>query len=188
MSAITVIFKRTPRTVQTLVTLAIPLAAIIVLLQYAPQTLAGDVPKQFVEWLPALGLNFALRLDGLSLLFVSLILGIGVLIIGYAHYYLSTEDDEGRFYACLLLFMASMLGIVMADNILLMWAFWELTSISSFLLIGYWFHSSDARRGARMALATTGAGGLALLAGLLIIGNIAGSYQNFSGFGRCRYH
>jgi multicomponent K+:H+ antiporter subunit A len=169
--------KRTPRTVQTLVTLAIPLAAIIVLLQYAPLTLAGEVPKQFVEWLPALGLNFALRLDGLSLLFVSLILGIGVLIIGYAHYYLSTEDDEGRFYACLLLFMASMLGIVMADNILLMWAFWELTSISSFLLIGYWFHSSDARRGARMALATTGAGGLALLAGLLIIGNIAGSYE-----------
>lgn len=169
--------KRTLRTVQTLVTLAIPLAAIIVLLQYAPLTLAGEVPKQFVEWLPALGLNFALRLDGLSLLFVSLILGIGVLIIGYAHYYLSTEDDEGRFYACLLLFMASMLGIVMADNILLMWAFWELTSISSFLLIGYWFHSSDARRGARMALATTGAGGLALLAGLLIIGNIAGSYE-----------
>lgn len=169
--------KRTPRTVQTLVTLAIPLAAIIVLLHYAPLTLAGEVPKQFVEWLPALGLNFALRLDGLSLLFVSLILGIGVLIIGYAHYYLSTEDDEGRFYACLLLFMASMLGIVMADNILLMWAFWELTSISSFLLIGYWFHSSDARRGARMALATTGAGGLALLAGLLIIGNIAGSYE-----------
>lgn len=169
--------KRTPRTVQTLMTLAIPLAAIIVLLQYAPLTLAGEVPKQFVEWLPALGLNFALRLDGLSLLFVSLILGIGVLIIGYAHYYLSTEDDEGRFYACLLLFMASMLGIVMADNILLMWAFWELTSISSFLLIGYWFHSSDARRGARMALATTGAGGLALLAGLLIIGNIAGSYE-----------
>jgi len=169
--------KRTPRTVQTLVTLAIPLAAIIVLLQYAPLTLAGEAPKQFVEWLPALGLNFALRLDGLSLLFVSLILGIGVLIIGYAHYYLSTEDDEGRFYACLLLFMASMLGIVMADNILLMWAFWELTSISSFLLIGYWFHSSDARRGARMALATTGAGGLALLAGLLIIGNIAGSYE-----------
>ncbi|AVJ56500.1 monovalent cation/H+ antiporter subunit A [Idiomarina sp. OT37-5b] len=169
--------KRTPRTIQTLVTLAIPLAAIIVLLQYAPLTLAGEVPKQFVEWLPALGLNFALRLDGLSLLFVSLILGIGVLIIGYAHYYLSTEDDEGRFYACLLLFMASMLGIVMADNILLMWAFWELTSISSFLLIGYWFHSSDARRGARMALATTGAGGLALLAGLLIIGNIAGSYE-----------
>ncbi|MAK71376.1 MAG: monovalent cation/H+ antiporter subunit A [Idiomarinaceae bacterium] len=171
------LFKRTPRAVQTLITLAVPLSCIAVLLNYAPATFAGDVPKQFVEWLPALGLNFALRLDGLSLLFVSLILGIGVLIIGYAHYYLSSDDDEGRFYACLLLFMASMLGIVMADNILLMWAFWELTSISSFLLIGYWFHSSDARRGARMALATTGAGGLALLAGLLLIGNIAGSYQ-----------
>lgn len=171
------LLKRTPRSVQTLVTLLIPLACIAVLLSFIPQTLAGDVPKQFVQWLPAIDLNFAVRLDGLSLLFASLILGIGVLIIGYAHYYLAESDDEGRFYACLLLFMASMLGIVMADNILLMWAFWELTSISSFLLIGYWFHSSDARRGARMALATTGAGGLALLAGLLIIGNIVGSYQ-----------
>ncbi|MGM0480798.1 MAG: monovalent cation/H+ antiporter subunit A [Pseudomonadota bacterium] len=165
------------RTLKTLVTLAIPLACIAAAFQSIPLTLAGETPKAFVEWLPSMGLDFALRLDGLSLLFIGLILGIGVLIIGYAHYYLSTEDDDSRFYACLLLFMASMLGIVMADNIILMWAFWELTSISSFLLIGYWYHSSDARRGARMALATTGAGGLALLAGLLLIGDIAGSYQ-----------
>jgi len=171
------LLKQTPRLIKTGVTLLIPLTGIAILLSYAPQTLSGDTPKHFIEWLPSIGLDFAIRLDGLSLLFCSLILGIGVLIIGYAHYYLSYEDDDSRFYACLLLFMASMLGIVMADNILLMWAFWELTSISSFLLIGYWFHSSDARRGARMALATTGAGGLALLAGLLIIGNIAGSYQ-----------
>ncbi|RUO72837.1 monovalent cation/H+ antiporter subunit A [Idiomarina seosinensis] len=171
------VLKQAPRSVKTLVTLLITIASILTVLQYAPQTLAGEIPKQLVEWLPGLGLDFAVRLDGLSLLFVGLILGIGVLIIIYAHYYLSEADDDARFYGCLLLFMASMLGIVMADNILLMWAFWELTSISSFLLIGYWFHSSDARRGARMALATTGAGGLALLAGLLIIGNIAGSYQ-----------
>lgn len=171
------LLRNTPRAVKTLVTLAVPIACIATALQFAPQTMAGEVPKHWVEWLPGIGLDFAVRLDGLSLLFVGLILGIGVLIIGYAHYYLSQDDDDARFYACLLLFMSSMLGIVMADNILLMWAFWELTSISSFLLIGYWFHSSDARRGARMAVAVTGAGGLALLAGLLIIGNIAGSYQ-----------
>ncbi|WP_404399790.1 monovalent cation/H+ antiporter subunit A [Idiomarina seosinensis] len=171
------LIRRSSRNLKTLVTLAVPVACILAAAPLIPQTLAADVPKAFVAWLPDIGLNFALRLDGLSLLFTGLILGIGVLIIGYAHYYLSSEDDESRFYACLLLFMASMLGIVMADNILLMWAFWELTSISSFLLIGYWYHSSDARRGARMALATTGAGGLALLAGLLLIGDIAGSYQ-----------
>jgi len=171
------LFKQASRPTKTGITLLVPIFCLIVLFQYLPATLAGEVPKQMVEWLPGIGLDFAVRLDGLSLLFVGLILGIGVLIIGYAHYYLSSDDDESRFYACLLLFMSSMLGIVMADNILLMWVFWELTSISSFLLIGYWFHSSDARRGARMALATTGAGGLALLAGLLIIGHIAGGYQ-----------
>lgn len=169
--------KRASRPIKTGVTLLVPLLCLVALLQYAPATLDGNVPKQVVEWLPSVDLNFAVRLDGLSLLFVGLILGIGILIIGYAHYYLSSHDDESRFYAYLLLFMSSMLGIVMADNILLLWIFWELTSISSFLLIGYWFHDSDARRGARMALATTGAGGLALLAGLLIIGDIAGSFQ-----------
>lgn len=169
--------KRASRPIKTGITLLIPLLCLIALLQYAPATLDGNVPKQVVEWLPSVDLDFAVRLDGLSLLFVGLILGIGILIIGYAHYYLSNQDNDSRFYAYLLLFMSSMLGIVMADNILLLWIFWELTSISSFLLIGYWYHDSDARRGARMALATTGAGGLALLAGLLIIGDIAGSFQ-----------
>src|SRR5690606_6428494 len=151
--------------------------AFALLLLVGQTTLAGEVPAFFASWLPQLGLDFALRLDGLSLLFGLLIIGIGLLIILYAHYYLSEDDDAGRFYACLLLFMAAMLGIVTADNLILLWVFWELTSVSSFLLIGYWFHSREARRGARMALATTGAGGLALLAGLLLIGHIAGSYQ-----------
>ncbi|CUA88426.1 monovalent cation/H+ antiporter subunit A [Pseudidiomarina woesei] len=147
------------------------------LLALAPAVLNGETPQFFATWLPSLGLDFSLRLDGLSLLFATLILGIGLLIIIYAHYYLSENDDSGRFFACMLLFMGSMLGIVTSDNLILLWMFWELTSISSFLLIGYWFHQSNARRGARMALAITGAGGLALLAGILLIGNIAGSYQ-----------
>ncbi|NQZ05135.1 monovalent cation/H+ antiporter subunit A [Idiomarina sp.] len=174
---IPLLLRRTSRPVKTIATIAIPISCILVAWPLAEQTLSGEIPTAIQHWLPNIDFDLAFRLDGLSLLFVSLILGIGVLIILYAHYYLSSEDSDSRFYACLLLFMASMLGIVTADNVLLMWAFWELTSISSFLLIGYWYHKSDARRGARMALATTGAGGLALLAGLLIIGDIAGSYQ-----------
>ena len=166
-----------PRIVSTTLAGAATLVSFLLLLGLSAQTLDGLVPNFHVDWLPSLGLSFSLRLDGLSLLFAGLILGIGLLIILYAHYYLSSKDDSARFYSCLLLFMGSMLGIVTADNLILLWLFWELTSISSFLLIGYWFHQSHARRGARMALAITGGGGLALLAGILLIGNIAGSYQ-----------
>ncbi|MDX5298078.1 MAG: monovalent cation/H+ antiporter subunit A, partial [Gammaproteobacteria bacterium] len=104
-----------------------------------------------------------------------LILGIGLLVILYARYYLSEKDAMGRFYAFLLLFMSAMLGIVTAGNLLQLWVFWELTSISSFLLISYWWSNPDARKGARMALTITGAGGLALLGAILLIGKIVGS-------------
>lgn len=161
----------------TLATAAVAVLSLVLLLVSGSGTLAGNIPSYTHEWLPALGLAISFRLDGLALLFAGLILGIGVLVILYAHYYLSSKDSAGRFFAFLLLFMGSMLGIVTADNLILMWFFWELTSISSFLLIGYWFHQSNARRGARMALAITGAGGLALLAGILLLGQMAGSYQ-----------
>lgn len=169
--------RQRSRLVITTIAGAATFVSFALLLMLAPSVLNGETPQYFATWLPSLGLEFSLRLDGLSLLFAGLILGIGLLIIIYAHYYLSSKDDSGRFFACMLLFMGSMLGIVTSDNLILLWMFWELTSISSFLLIGYWFHQSPARRGARMALAITGAGGLALLAGILLIGNIAGSYQ-----------
>lgn len=169
--------RQRSRLVITFIAGAATFISFALLLMLAPSVLNGEIPQYFATWLPSLGLEFSLRLDGLSLLFAGLILGIGLLIIVYAHYYLSSKDDSGRFFACMLLFMGSMLGIVTSDNLILLWMFWELTSISSFLLIGYWFHQSHARRGARMALAITGAGGLALLAGILLIGNIAGSYQ-----------
>ncbi|PTB90202.1 monovalent cation/H+ antiporter subunit A, partial [Pseudidiomarina aestuarii] len=121
------------RLVLTGITFAIAAVSFILMLTLLPQTLAGEVPLSTYAWLPDLGLNLSFRLDGLSLLFVTLISGIGLLIIFYAHYYLSAKDDAGRFYACLLLFMGSMLGIVTANNMILMWLFWELTSISSFL-------------------------------------------------------
>jgi multicomponent K+:H+ antiporter subunit A len=137
----------------------------------------GHVFRYQADWIPTLGLNIAFRLDGLSLLFSTLILGIGLLVILYARYYLSDTDPVDRFYVYLLLFMASMAGVVFANNLLLLWFFWELTSISSFLLIGYWHHRSDARKGARMALIVTGAGGLALLGGFILIGQTVGSYN-----------
>lgn len=176
-AALPLLARQHSRLTSTTIAGAATAISLVLLLSLAPQTFSGDIPRFYAEWLPTLGLNFSLRLDGLTLLFAGLILGIGLLIVIYAHYYLSSKDDSSRFYACLLLFMGSMLGIVSSDNLILLWLFWELTSISSFLLIGYWFHQSNARRGARMALAITGGGGLALLAGILLIGNIAGSYQ-----------
>jgi multicomponent K+:H+ antiporter subunit A len=137
----------------------------------------GETVVQQIEWMPALGLNLAFRLDGLGMLFAILILVIGVLVILYARYYLGEQDCTGRFYAFLLLFMGSMLGIVLSENILLLLMFWEMTSLSSFLLISYWQHRSDARNGARMALTITGLGGLAMLGGFLLLGEMAGSYD-----------
>ncbi len=154
-----------------------PMVAMALLLMQLPSLLTGETLLFHQAWLPRVGLDLSLRLDGLSMMFALLILGIGLLVILYARYYLKDKDSLGRLYALLLLFMTAMLGIVMSDNLLLLVVFWEMTSLTSFLLIGYWSHNSDARKGARMALAITGAGGLALLAGALIIGNIVGSFN-----------
>ncbi|MCA8864941.1 monovalent cation/H+ antiporter subunit A [Halomonas sp. SBBP1] len=161
----------------SLATAVLPATALVMTLLNVPALLDGEQLRFSATWMPELALNLAFRLDGLSLLFNLLILGIGLLIILYAHYYLAKDEPFGRFYAFLMLFMASMVGISMSDNLILLWLFWELTSLSSFLLIGYWSHQSDARKGARMALTVTGAGGLALLAGLLLLGDMAGSFN-----------
>ena len=155
----------------------INLLAISLLLPQAVAVFDGQTLLSRFEWIPVLGLDLVFRLDGLSLLFALLILGIGFLIIIYARYYLSAQDDMGRFYAYLLLFMGSMLGIVLAENIILLLIFWELTSLSSFLLISYWQHRQESRSGARMALTITGMGGLALLGGFLLLGEMVGSYE-----------
>jgi len=156
---------------------AIAGAALAAALTQAPQVLAGEALRAFWPWVPELGLNLSLRLDGLALLFAGLILGIGLLVILYAHYYLDARDPAGKFFGLLMLFMAAMLGIVLSDNLLLLAVFWELTSLSSFLLIGYWNERAESRQGARMALAVTGAGGLAMLAGFLLLGGIAGTFE-----------
>ena len=165
------------RSLCAMMTAICPSAALILLMLLGIETFHQQIPRVSMPWFPALGLSLSLRLDGLSLLFALLILGIGLLVILYARYYLSNEDSAPRFYASLMLFMGSMLGIVMADNLLLMWCFWEMTSIASFLLIGFWTHQATARKGARMALTVTAAGGLCLLACVMLIHRVVGSFD-----------
>ncbi|MCB1409458.1 MAG: monovalent cation/H+ antiporter subunit A, partial [Rhodobacteraceae bacterium] len=118
------------------ITFSVTGLALIGLLMNAPAVLRGEVLTEGYTWLPALGLNVNFMLDGLGFLFALLILGIGLLIIAYARFYLSKSDPMGNFYTYLLLFQGAMVGIVLSDNILLLLIFWELTSLSSFLLIG----------------------------------------------------
>ena len=137
----------------------------------------GGVLRVGIEWVPSLGLDFSLRMDGFAWLFTMLVTGIGFLVVLYARYYMSPEDPVPRFFAFLLAFMGAMLGIVLSGNLIQLVFFWELTSLFSFLLIGYWHHNASARDGARMALTVTATGGLCLLVGVLLLGHIVGSYD-----------
>jgi len=158
-------------------TAAMVAVSLALVLSRAGEVLRGATLVESWPWMPAIGLNASFRLDGFGLLFALLILVIGLLVVLYARYYLSPADSKERFYGLLLLFMGAMLGVVLSENLLLLATFWELTSISSFLLIGFWRREPDARRGARLALMITGAGGLALLAGILLLGHVVGSFE-----------
>ncbi len=138
---------------------------------------AGTVPLERLAWMPQFGVDIVLRMDGLAWVFSMMVLGIGLLVLLYARYYMSRRDPVPRFYAYMLAFMGSMLGVVLSGNLIQLVVFWELTSVTSFLLIGYWQERNDARRGARMAFTVTAIGGLCLLAGVLLLGHIAGSYE-----------
>ena len=144
---------------------------------YFPQIAEAGVLREEITWLPALGLNLVIRMDGFAWMFSMLVFGIGTLVVLYARYYMSPADPVPRFFSFFLAFMGAMAGVVLSGNIIQLVFFWELTSLFSFLLIGYWHHREDARRGARMALTVTGAGGLCLLAGMLVLGHIVGSYD-----------
>ncbi|MDQ8033296.1 monovalent cation/H+ antiporter subunit A [Bordetella genomosp. 1] len=142
-----------------------------------PQIAAGEVIRTNLEWAPALGLQFSLRMDGYAWLFSLIVSMMATLVVLYARYYMSPEDPVPRFFSFFQAFMAAMLGVVLSGNLIQLVMFWEMTSLASFMLIAYWHHRLDARRGARMALTVTGAGGLCLLAGVLILGHIVGSYD-----------
>jgi len=160
-----------------LVAILVTAATLALLIIRMPEVYAGELLLETYPWIDAVGLGLSFRLDGLSLLFAQLILVIGLLVLIYAPYYLAAGENGPRFYAFLLLFMGSMLGLVLSENLLLMLFFWELTSLSSFLLIGLRRHQQQARQGARLALLVTGGGGLALLAAVLLLGSVAGSLE-----------
>lgn len=171
------LFIRAGRQACFVATFTVSALAFIGLMTHLPAVLGGQVATARLDWLPDLGLNLNLFLDPLGFMFAALILGIGLLIIIYARWYLSRDDNMGEFFSYLLLFQGAMVGIVLSDNILMLLVFWELTSLSSFLLIGFWKHLPAGRQGARMALTVTGMGGLAMIGGMLILGQIVGSYD-----------
>ncbi|KRE85892.1 cation:proton antiporter [Rhodanobacter sp. Soil772] len=156
---------------------ATALLGLLLSLWLYPAIAAGNVLRQVIPWVPGLGLDLVLRVDGFSWLFMLLICGIGTLVGLYARYYMSPDDPLARFFALLLAFMGSMLGIVMSGNVIQLVFFWEMTSLFSFLLIGYWHRGPPARDGARMALIVTSGGGLCLFAGVLLLGHVVGSYD-----------
>lgn len=169
--------KQFSRGVTALGAIGVSLSSFILLLTQAKTVLSGQAVLEQWQWLPQIGIDFSFRLDALSLIFSLLITGIGTLIYIYAYYYLNPKNSLSKLYALLMLFMAAMLGISLSNNLIILLVFWELTSISSFLLVGYWSNYNAAQRGARMALTITGMGGLAMLGGFILIGQIAGTYQ-----------
>jgi multicomponent K+:H+ antiporter subunit A len=176
-SMVAALLPTNARNLESLWAGAIALVVTVRLALLYPDIGAGTVVAERLVWLPSLGVDIVVRLDGFAWMFAMLVSGMGLLVIVYARYYLSADDPAARFYSLLLGFMGAMLGVVVSGNLVQLVVFWELTSVFSFLLIGYWTHRKDARRGARMAFTVTATGGLALLAGVLLIGHIVGSFE-----------
>ncbi|VDC23439.1 monovalent cation/H+ antiporter subunit A [Pseudogemmobacter humi] len=152
-------------------------AGLLLLAVLYPRIAEDEVVRGVVRWLPILSLNLNFRMDGFAWLFTGLVLSIGVLVVIYARYYLSKTDPVPRFYSFLMAFTGAMIGMLLSGNILMLVVFWELTSILSFLLIGYWHQSQAARDGARMALIVTAGGGVALTVAMIVLGQIVGGYD-----------
>ncbi|UUS59297.1 MULTISPECIES: monovalent cation/H+ antiporter subunit A [unclassified Acinetobacter] len=169
--------KQFSRGVTALGAIGVSLSSLVLLLSQAQDVFNGKTIIQTWPWLTQVGIDFSFRLDALGLLFSLLITGIGTLIYIYAYYYLSPKNSLSKLYVLLMLFMAAMLGISLSNNLILLLIFWELTSISSFLLVGYWSNYDAAQRGSRMALTITGMGGLCMLGGFVLLAQITGTYQ-----------
>lgn len=169
--------KKFSRGATALGAIGVSLTSFILLLTQAKEVLNGNAVSEQWQWLPQFGIDLSFRLDALGLIFALLISGIGTLIYIYAYYYLNPKNSLSKLYALLMLFMAAMLGISLSNNLIVLLIFWELTSISSFLLVGYWSNYEAAQRGSRMALTITGMGGLAMLGGFILLGQITGTYQ-----------
>lgn len=158
--------------------LLIPLVIFLHLFRYIPLVAKGDHLTTSLAWLPSVEMNLDFYIDGLALLFGLLISGMGVLVIIYSIFYLSKHREElHKFYMYLMMFMGAMLGLVFSDNIFILYGFWELTSISSFLLIAFWYERKSSRDGAMKSLLITVFGGLCMFAGMIMLTLITDTYS-----------
>ncbi len=176
-SFLAALFRANARNAESWLAGGVALASLALAGAAYPLMAEGGIARYSAAWVPGLGLEFVIRMDGLAWAMTMLIAGIGFLVVLYARYYMSPADPVPRFFSFLLAFMGSMFGIVLSGNLIQLVFFWELTSLFSFLLIGYWHQTAQAREGARMALIVTSAGGLCLFAGVLLLGHMAGSYD-----------
>jgi multicomponent Na+:H+ antiporter subunit A len=149
--------------------LSVPVFLFSYFIQFFPKVLSGEHNLYTVDWIPAMDINFSFIVDGLSLLFTLLITGIGSLVVLYSIFYLSKKEKLSHFYVYLLMFMGAMLGVVLSDNIFVLYMFWEYTSISSFLLIGFWYYRERSTYGALKSMLITVFGGLALLGSFILM-------------------
>ncbi|MEW9675575.1 Na+/H+ antiporter subunit A [Lentibacillus sp. L22] len=155
----------------------VPASLFVLLIRYLPSLADGHTYFTSMKWIPSFDIHLTFYLDGLSMLFGLLITGIGALVTLYSIYYLSTDESLKHFYTYLLLFMASMLGVVFSDNLMVLYVFWELTSISSFLLIAFWNQRKKSRQGAQKSMLITVSGGMSMLAGFLMLYVMSGTFS-----------
>lgn len=149
----------------------------LLIINVVPLVIQGESFKASVEWLPSMGIEYSIYVDGLSILFGIIITVIGIIIMSYSNGYMSRKEDLPRYYQWLLLFMGSMLGLVFSANTIMMFIFWELTSITSFMLIGYWRNRPESVYGATKSLLVTASGGLFMLAGFIVLRSITGTFD-----------
>ncbi|QUG43314.1 Na+/H+ antiporter subunit A [Psychrobacillus sp. INOP01] len=157
--------------------LIVPIVLFVLLARLIPSVASGKTYVHTYEWIPTLDFNFTTYLDGLSMIFALLITGVGSLVILYSIFYLSSKESLQHFYCYLLLFMGAMLGVVFSDNLMVLYVFWELTSVSSFLLIAFWNHRQASRHGAQKAMLITVSGGIAMLVGFIMLHTMTGSFS-----------
>ena len=159
----------------------VPAAAFILIALQAPAVYSGSPPTQTISWVPSLGLHLAFRLDPLSWIMALIVTGVGALVLAYcAAYFSAAASALGRFAATFVAFAGAMLGLVTTDNTLLMYVFWELTTVFSYLLIGHYHERQSSRRAANQAILVTTMGGLAMLAGIVMLGSAKGGSYSFS--------
>lgn len=157
--------------------LLVPIFLFVMLARLIPSVASGNTYIHTYHWMPHLGINFTTYIDGLSMIFGLLITGVGCLVIFYSIFYLSSKESLQHFYCYLLLFMGAMLGVVFSDNLIVLYVFWELTSVSSFLLIAFWHHRKGSRQGAQKAMLITVSGGVAMLIGFIMLHMMTDSFS-----------